>query len=211
MTPLAAVAARPVRVALLDDHPVVLNGLAVRLSSELGIDIVGLYGRSADLLRRLERGVPDVIILDFELHQSDVNGASLLRGLRQRHPACVLLAYSSHDDPESVTLMRQAGAHAFVSKRQDLSELVQALYALTGRQALPSAPSPPPRLPGLDTLSAREYAVISCYLQGMTVSQIADRFHRSIKTVSTQKTAACRKLGVTNDQALFDLKTRLPD
>jgi DNA-binding NarL/FixJ family response regulator len=59
------------------------------------------------------------------------------------------------------------------------------------------------------SLSAREQEVIRCYLAGMTVSEIAEKFNRSIKTISTQKTAAFRKLGVTSNNGLFKLKDTL--
>ncbi|MGF6590101.1 helix-turn-helix domain-containing protein [Pseudomonas sp. 2835] len=54
-------------------------------------------------------------------------------------------------------------------------------------------------------LSSREQEVIRCYLAGMTVSEIAKKFNRSLKTISTQKAAAFRKLGVTSNNELFKL------
>lgn len=203
------------RVTLLDDHPVVLNGLAVRLSSELGIDVTGLFVRAHDLLQHLERLVPDLIILDYELHPGDVDGASLIRGLRERYPGCALLVYSSHDNPDTVALIRQAGAHAFVAKHQNLTELVNAIHELAA-PAWNSASAPAiaqadaaPRISAATRLSPRERDVIECYLQGLTVGQIAGKFNRSIKTVSTQKMSALRKLGVTTDYELFSLKAQL--
>jgi DNA-binding NarL/FixJ family response regulator len=59
------------------------------------------------------------------------------------------------------------------------------------------------------SLTAREQEVIRCYLAGMTVTEIAEKFNRSIKTISTQKAAAFRKLGVTSNNGLFKIKHTL--
>lgn len=210
---LPAVGSRRLRVALLDDHPVVLSGLTVRLSSELSMEIVGIYDRGRLLIQEFDHLLPDIVVLDYELHATDFDGASLIRGLRDRYPSCAILAFSAHDQPETIALIRQAGAHAFISKRQGMTELVNAIRLVAG---LPAAgqtrrhacPDTPPRLPP-PTLSPRELEVIRCYVQGLTVSQIAEKFHRSIKTISTQKASAFRKLGVSNDCELFQLKLRL--
>lgn len=211
---LPAAGSRPLRVALLDDHPVVLSGLTVRLSSELSLEIVGIYERGRLLIQDFERVLPDVVVMDYELHASDWDGASLIRGLRERYPGCTILAFSAHDQPDTIALIRQAGAHAFISKRQGMTELVNAIRLVAGlpatrRTAGHASPGTPPWLPS-PLLSPRELEVIRCYVQGMTVSQIAEKFHRSIKTISTQKASAFRKLGVSNDCQLSQLKLQLP-
>ena len=121
----------------------------------------------------------------------------------------------------------RAGAHGFVGKKQNLAELVAAIrcvfagkfylcdrmVALISTRWMSSLLSPDEAVKNpedrLSVLSPRESEVVRCYLAGLTVTQISQKFSRSIKTISGQKQSAFRKLGVRNDIDFFKLQHQL--
>ncbi|MCX4162334.1 MULTISPECIES: response regulator transcription factor [Paraburkholderia] len=208
------------RVAVLDDHAIVRHGLVSCLGAEADLDIVGVYATSRELLAGLRATPIDVLLLDYSLSADELDGASLIRAVRVKAPECRILILSTHHDPGTVALALRVGARGFVGKGADMTELVKAIRSVaTGviylntdmsyRIADTSTSYDPEA--GTDILSgaglsAREREVIRCYLDGMTITEIAQKFNRSLKTISTQKTAAFRKLGVTSNNELFKIK-----
>ncbi|MGE8143981.1 response regulator [Pseudomonas frederiksbergensis] len=214
---------KPIRIALLDDHAVVRHGLAARLGTEQQFDLVGVYGTSRDLMSGLAKAPADLLLLDYALSPDELDGVSLIRAIRVKFPDCRILVLSSHHDPSTVALALRVGARGFVGKSEDLSDLINAIHAVASGTVYLNAEmsysvaeaTTQPKPQSADeysdalqaaSLSAREQEVIRCYLEGMTVTEIAEKFKRSIKTISTQKASAFRKLGVTSNNGLFKIK-----
>lgn len=214
---------------MLDDHAIVRYGMASRLSTEPYFLIVGNYESSRDMIAGLRKTPADVLLIDYSLGPTEIDGISLIRVLRIKYPKSHILVLSSHYTPDTVTLALRMGARGFVGKGQDLEEVVRAIRTVSGggiylnesmAYQLGDASIPTPqevggRVNAKDTddplitgssLSMREREVIRCFLDGMTVGEIAKKFGRSIKTISTQKSTAFRKLGVTSDNGLFKIK-----
>ncbi|MBT9300142.1 response regulator transcription factor [Pseudomonas sp. TAE6080] len=213
---------KPIRIALLDDHAVVRHGLANTLAAETNFEVVGIYERSRDLIAGLATAPADLLLLDFSLSPDELDGVSLIRALRVKFPACQILILSSHHDPATVGLAMRVGARGFVGKGEDMGQLLKAIrkvasgavylstdmtyrLAETVTSDTRKASDEVPDALILAELTSREQEVIRCYLAGMTITEIAEKFNRSIKTISTQKTSAFRKLGVTSNNELFKL------
>ncbi|OHX10890.1 DNA-binding response regulator [Chromobacterium sphagni] len=221
----------PIRIALLDDHLMILHGLASHLAGVPDLQITGSFTASSQLIQALanEQGDrADVVVIDYTLRPDDIDGINLIRALRIRFPPLRLLVMSAYYTPATVALALRGGAHGFIGKEQGLDELVAAIRALAaGRdylsaemsqalQARQDKPEPPPHGPSptlLDhpDLSPREREVLRCCLHGLSVSDIAAKFSRSIKTISNQKQSALKKLGLRRDNELFQLQHRLED
>ncbi|MGC0151158.1 response regulator [Chromobacterium vaccinii] len=222
----------PLRLMLLDDHAVVLQGLSYRLSQEPDFSIVGTHAGSKSLLAALHKQPVDVAVLDYALQPEDTDGLNLIRVLARRFPQTAVLIMSAHYNTATVALALRGGARGFVGKQQDLDELVTAIRTLAQGQVYLSpamaeelasvmpvdgvppsgsrhAPAAVGSLVRLAELSPREQEVIRCFMDGMTVSQIAEKFARSIKTISGQKQAAMRKLGLKADHELYILRDEL--
>lgn len=213
---------KPIRIALLDDHAVVRHGLANTLAAEANFEVVGIYERSRDLIAGLAKVPADLLLLDFSLSPEELDGVSLIRALRVKFPDSRILVLSTHHDPATVGLAMRVGARGFVGKGEDMDQLVKAIRKVAAG-AVYLSPDMTCRLAEtvisdtrkgsgevtdaliLAELTSREQEVIRCYLAGMTITEIADKFNRSIKTISTQKTSAFRKLGVTSNNELFKL------
>jgi two-component system capsular synthesis response regulator RcsB len=217
------------RIALLDDHAVVRHGLVVRLTAEPDIDVVGAYSTSRELMAGLLLEPADVLLLDYALGPDELDGVSLIRALRAKFPDCPILVLSTYHEPATVALALRVGARGFVGKGEEMAELVKALRKVESGAVYLSAEMSYRVAEASTTfdaregddgadalllgaaLSAREREVIRCYLAGMTVTEIAEKFKRSIKTISSQKTTAFRKLGVTSNNELFKIRHTIGD
>ena len=197
-----------VRVALLDDHALVLKGLIAHLEKSPSITVVGSHASSRPFRAMLATMPVDVAIIDYSLALDDIDGIALIKLLRASYPRMKILVVSAHDKGLVVDSLRQAGADGFVAKSQEPDDVIRAIDAvMTGREYLPprdedTAEAPAP----LASLSPREWEVIRQLLEGMTVGQIATRSGRSLKTISTQKSAAFRKLRISSDNELYLLR-----
>ncbi|CAM3483906.1 response regulator transcription factor [Bordetella sputigena] len=222
-----------IRVAILDDHVIVRHGLVSCLATESDIVVVGSYESSFAMIAGLAATPADVLLVDYSLGPEQIDGVSLIRALKAKFAKSRIIILSSHYDPAIVALAMRVGADGFVGKNQSVDHIAKAIRAVAagGRYLSPDmayrledasvrcvdrdreVPAPHPEddavlLAGVP-LSVKEREVIRCFLDGMSVTQIAGKFNRSKKTISTQKQTAFRKLGVTSDGELFKIKHML--
>ncbi|MEO9383140.1 response regulator transcription factor [Chromobacterium phragmitis] len=227
MTATSAPSDQAIRVILLDDHLMVLHGLGGQLEAVADIRLVGSFTSSSQLMRTLAApGAPaaDVAVIDYALRPDDVDGLNLIRALRIRFPLLRILVMSAYYTPATVALAMRGGAHGFIGKEQSMDELLHAIRRLAsgldylGESMRESLAQPPvesvaqgalPNLLDHPDLSPREREVLRCCLLGLSVSEIAIKFSRSIKTISNQKQAALKKLGLRSDNELFMQQQRL--
>ncbi|AOS77470.1 MAG: DNA-binding response regulator [Pseudomonadales bacterium RIFCSPLOWO2_12_60_38] len=209
---------------LLDDHEMVRQGIALGLNAEADIQVTGSYGTGRQLLEALARQRVDVVVMDFVLAPSDIDGLSLLQTLGRRFSQCRALIVSSDYSPATVSLALKAGCWGILGKTQNLTELITAirtvaqgrlyiqpcmLATLQGKHSafdlvtVKSTVNVSATLSLTSGLTPKEREVLRCFLDGMSVSSIAAKFSRSASTISTQKQSAYRKLGVRNDSELF--------
>jgi two-component system, NarL family, captular synthesis response regulator RcsB len=221
----------PLHIALLDDHTVVRHGLLELLGEEADFHIVGAFANSRELIAELRTTPAELLLIDFALAPDDIDGLNLIRALSVRFPESKILVVSAHYNPATVALALRAGARGFVGKNQPLADIVGAIrtvarghtylnpalnvefsYLLSdaaSRDDDTDAVSPTLALDSLAKLSPREREVLRCCLSGMSVTQVAEKFDRSIKTISTQKHSAFRKLGIRTDNELFKMQHQL--
>jgi two-component system, NarL family, captular synthesis response regulator RcsB len=199
-----------VRVALLDDHALVLKGLVAHLKTYPSLVVVGSSPNSQQFRALLGRMPADVALVDYSLAADDADGLSLVRSLRAACPRMKIVVVSAYEDGPLVSRLFAAGAHGFVAKSQDPDEVVKAIdAAMTGRIYVPPALESMVAN-GMDPqLSPKEREVIRCLLDGLTVTQIASKFGRSLKTISAQKSTAFRKLGIESDVQLFSMREHI--
>jgi two-component system capsular synthesis response regulator RcsB len=221
-----------IRIALLDDHAIVRYGMALRLSEEPDFIVVGSFETSHAMISSLRNTPADVLLVDYSLGPTEIDGVSLIRSLSVKFPDSKILILSSHYDSATVALTLRVGARGFVSKSEKVSQIVKAIrtvaagfvyldaemsYRLaeisvaTKVEAQVEHTKGESRLMAGAKLSVKEREVIRCFLDGMTVSEIAIKFERSAKTISTQKSMAFRKLGVSSDNELFKIKHMLEE
>ena len=203
----------PLNIAVADDHPVLLAGMEHLLQAVPGLAVVGLVRDSTELVDLLSRTAVDVAVCDFSMPNGRYgDGVTLLRFLQRRFPALHLVVLTGMESPLVLRSIQRAGVSCIVSKSDPLEQLVPAVHAASCRQAYISAEIA--RLIAEDGLqgdvqvagglSKRESEVLRMFAEGLSVMQIAERVGRSRKTVSTQKVAAMRKLGLQRDADIFE-------
>ena len=220
----------PLRIAVLDDHSLIQLALEIKLSREPDFKVVGVFSTGRELLSALSKLEVDLLILDYVLGGNELDGLNLLRMIRRRHPDLLILISSSSERPSVVNLTLNAGANGFFGKSEEVVRLIEAVRKVAAGDTYVSPflayelgrDPAVAREPILDNsshggeillndpiLSPKEQEVLRCCLEGMSVSQIARKFSRSMKTISGQKQSAFRKLGVRTDAELFKLEQSL--
>ncbi|MFL1552004.1 response regulator [Pseudomonas sp. D47] len=219
---------KPLQIALLDDHALIRDALKARLSLEPTFKVAGIYSTSRGLMEGLREAPVDLLILDYQLSDGEMDGLRLIDWLRKQYPELRIVVFSSMERPATVNMSIRAGARGFVGKSQESDDLIRAIrtVALDRIYLAPNMASELEKLPvpqdqdvgdSLEThalanfseLSPKESEVLRCCLDGLSVSQIAEKFSRSRKTISGQKQSAFRKLGIRTDTELFKLQNQL--
>ncbi|CAG9168873.1 Transcriptional regulatory protein RcsB [Cupriavidus laharis] len=203
-----------IRVILADDHPLIIFGVRQTLAAATGIRVVA-DAPNPRALTELLRNVPcDVLVTDFSMPCADApDGLAMLTAIRSRFPQVRVVVLTMLENPGLMASMQDVGVLGIVNKRDDLSELPAVIAAayrrgkLLGtsvREEMKRWEHQMSRKHACRNLSPREMEVVRMYVNGMTTTEMARYLHRSVNTVSTQKTNAMRKLGVSNDAELFD-------
>lgn len=114
-----------IRVLIVDDHPAVREGVRSYLNGQGSISVVGEAADGAEALRKLNKIISDVVVLDINL--PGVDGGELARRLRQAIPRAKLIAFSVHSGQEYVVRMARCGVHGYVMKDMPTAKLVDAI------------------------------------------------------------------------------------
>ena len=195
--------ATPIRVLIVDDHPMVRRGLATFL---MVYDDFMLAGEAADgetALQLCGQVSPDVVLMDMVMPVMD--GVAATRAIRRQFPNVQVIALTSFKDEGLVEKALQAGAISYLLKDVSTDDLAQAIRAAhLGRatlspeaaQVLVDAATLPPT-PGHD-LTEREWAVLALLVEGLNNTQIARRLGVSPSTIKSHVSNILTKLGVTS-------------
>lgn len=192
--------ADPLRVVIVDDHPVVRAGLRAVLSASDGIDVVDDLAGGEDLLAALEDGAEvDVVLMDLQLGEGRLDGVATTRRVGDRGGPPVLVV-TTYDTESDVLAALDAGAIGYLLKDAPTEELVAAVRAAAERRTT-LHPAVQQRLVGRmrspDTaLTPREVDVVHALARGDSNDEIAAALFLSRATVKTHLTHIYAKLGV---------------
>lgn len=205
------------RILIVDDHPVVREGVQRILEEQVpGADVEGVAtGREA--LERLSENVWDAVLLDISL--GGESGVDLLADIKALRPTVPVLVLTMHAEEQYAWRVLKAGASGYVTKDTSRAVLVDALHTVVQGRTYTS-PALAERLAAdlrstlpvpHDILSPREFQVMRLLGSGRTVMQIAELLGLSDKTVSTYRSRVLEKLGLTTSAELirYVLKNKL--
>jgi DNA-binding NarL/FixJ family response regulator len=197
-----------IQVALVDDHPVLMEGLKSLLLNNMNVDIAGCFVSGEGILSYMESHKPDIVLLDIAL--PDVNGIDLCQKIKKRSPATSVLIFSNHSERSMVMQAIQNGASGYFLKNASLEELTSGIReALDGGivfsrevREIISRPSAS-ELEGLPQLTRREKQVIKLLAEGKTSIKIAEELSVSSLTIDTHRRNLMQKFGVKNTAELI--------
>jgi two-component system, NarL family, nitrate/nitrite response regulator NarL len=190
----------PARVMVVDDHPVVRDGVALLLRGEPALVVVGAAESGRAALERAGELKPDLVLLDLRL--PDMLAPEVVVGLRELVPAARVVVFTAHGDHHGVQAALDAGAHGALLKDAAATDLAAALRRVLRGERV----SDPRIVPGAagrtalqrSGLTRREYEVLRLAAQGRTNPEIAETTGLARNTVKTYLQTALHKLGARN-------------
>jgi DNA-binding NarL/FixJ family response regulator len=189
------------RVMVVDDHPVVRDGVALLLRGEPSLVVVGSAESGRSALERAPGLEPDLVLLDLRL--PDMLAPEVVVGLRESVPAARIVVFTAHGDHHGVRAALDAGAHGALLKDAAATDLVAALRRVLRGERVSDprmVPSDAGRSAALarSGLTRREYEVLRLAAQGRTNPEIAETTGLARNTVKTYLQSALHKLGARN-------------
>jgi DNA-binding NarL/FixJ family response regulator len=196
------------RILLVDDHPIVRQGLAEMIDHQKDLMVCGTADDLHKALDQITALQPDLVIVDISLKSS--NGIELLKNIKIRHPKMLVLMLSMHDETLYAVRALRAGAAGYIMKQEAIDHVLTAIRHVVagdiylsermekkmmqqlvgGRAARTGSP--------LEDLSDRELEVFNLIGQGHGTRQIAEELHLSIKTIESHRAHIKEKLNLKN-------------
>lgn len=204
-----------IRLFLVDDHPILRQGLRAMLAAEPQLTIVGEAENGQELLAQLPAIAADVVLLDLQMPVLD--GLATTQLLRQQYPSLRIVVLSMVAQAHSIKELFDAGAHGYLLKTADKRELVAAIrLVINGRQFLCSqvglslleavlaqkATELPAAKQGVD-LTTREQEVLVLLSNGLTTQEISAELFTSLRTIETHRQHLLEKTSTRNTPALI--------
>lgn len=193
-----------IRVLIVDDHPMVAEGIQSLLESYDEIAVVGTLSNGQDAIDQAEHLQPDVILMD--LNMPGLGGLSATEIILERLPDTRVLILSMHDSPEYISTALSHGAKGYVLKDVPTDEIKQAIDAvMRGEQYLCTGASgslKPKQGETREALTGREQTILLELAQGKSNKEVAQALDISVRTVETHRKNIKRKLGISSTAGL---------
>jgi DNA-binding NarL/FixJ family response regulator len=210
----AALTAKKTRIFILDDHPIVRQGIAEMINDEADMTVCGESDNYQEAMGVVENLKPDVILVDISLNGS--SGLEFLKSLKIHNPDCKALILSMHDETLYAERALREGARGYIMKQEATEKIMDAIrHVMKGQIYLSdhmmerilekkyggiSADASP-----IEALSDRELEVFRMIGEGISTSLIAKQLHRSVKTIETYRARIKVKLNLKNNMELIRL------
>lgn len=195
---------RPTRIVIVDDHPMVAEGIQSILESYDDVTVIATLSNGQEIIDRVAALAPDVILLD--LNMPGIGGLSTTEIILERRPETRILILSMHDSPEYISSALSHGAVGYVLKDVPTDEIKRAIdavmagerYLCTGAQGSLAPPDGAAR----EQLTNREQTILLQLAQGRSNREVAEALEISVRTVETHRKNIKRKLGISSTAGL---------
>lgn len=201
------------KIAIVDDHPVVIEGLIKLLSKKPQFEIAGSFTNGTGFMDFLDNNTVDVVLLDIIL--PDINGMELCRNIKKTAPNTTVLALSNHEERGAILKMLENGASGYLLKNASVEELLNCIYEALGGQITfskavkeiitrpqPAWSSEPAKL------TKREKEILKLIASGSTTPRIAELLFLSKFTVENHRKNILQKLKAKNVADLIRTATQ---
>jgi len=210
--------AKATRILLVDDHPVVRDGLADAINQESDLTVCAVAEDRPEALQAIERTKPELVVIDLMLKSS--SGLELIKDVRARWPRLLILVVSMHDETLYAERVLRAGARGYITKQQATHDILLAIRRVLGGGIYLSEKTASTVLERLtsqpqavsdsiaDLLADRELQVFEMTGRGLTTREIAEQLRIDMKTVDTYRTRIKEKLNLESTSELLKLAIR---
>lgn len=213
MTSSKLTAGRTTRILVVDDHPLIREGLAARIADQQDLEICGEAESVNDAIAQVKSTGPDLVIVDIQL--ADSYGLDLIKEIHSRFPYIKMLVVSAFDESLYAERALRAGADGYINKREIQAGILEAIRTVSSgerylsanmtRQLVGQAIS---RIDVAETdpihrLSDRELEVFQLIGRGQTTGAIARQLYLSTHTIDTHREKIRHKLGIKNGAELM--------
>lgn len=206
-----------IRLTIIDDHPLIVQGLQTLLSSPQ-IEVISTFNTGEKLLLGLQKEVPDVLLLDFQL--PGIGGAALVAKIRENYPDVRILILTGEGNAIHAHALLQQGCMGFLLKsttqKNILVEAIQRVYkgnifldALIKEELLDNIYKGQNGNVGLPVITKREHEVLMLIAAGLKSKEMADRLSVGIRTIDTHRQSLLQKLHVNNTAELIRVAMEL--
>lgn len=201
-----------IKILLVDDHPLVREGLANLIHQQPDFEVCGEAAGESEALQLIDSVQPNVAVVDITLENG--SGLGLIKSIKATHPTVAMLALSMHEESLYAERALRAGARGYLMKREAAKKVIQGIRAVGAGQLFVSekiaavmaerfvdgrvAPESP-----VEQLSNRELEVFQLLGRGESTRQIADHLHVGFKTVQAYCARIKEKLGLANATELL--------
>jgi DNA-binding NarL/FixJ family response regulator len=202
------------RILLVDDHPLVREGLATLIRATPDLAVAGEASSAEEACQKLSEDQPDLAMIDLSL--PGMGGIDLIKLVRERYPRVRVLVLSMHEENIYAERVLRAGAHGYIMKQAPGSKIIEAVRivlrgevyvspAIAARllQLIVDGDNGACRRSSIEGLSNRELQVFTSIGMCMATQEIADQLHLSVKTIQTYREHIKRKLALRNSTDLI--------
>jgi DNA-binding NarL/FixJ family response regulator len=193
------------RILIVDDHPMMREGLRSAINREPDMLVCGEAENAQQAMDAMAKLAPDLALVDITLPGK--SGLELVKDLKAMHPQVVVLAISMHDESLYAERMLRAGASGYITKQQPPEELIKAIRQVLDKRVYVSkevsesllrrfSSQPQPHVSPMEVLTDREFEIMRLIGEGKAPKEIARQLHLSAKTVAVHGANIRRKLNL---------------
>lgn len=193
-----------IRVLLVDDHPLVLDGIRSRIEQDPSIEVIGEGNNGEEALQLAQEKKPDIVLMDISMPV--LNGIEAAERFSAEQPDVKLLMLTMHDNKEYITKVLKAGAKGYILKDVSSNEMISALKAVSqGKTYYSSGVTDILLSEGSSKvvpLTDREKTILRLLAEGNSNKHVARELDISVRTVETHRRNIKRKLDVKTSAGL---------
>lgn len=201
------------RVFLVDDHPIVRQGLAELINHEDDLEVCGQAEDAREALKEIKKQQPDMVIVDLSLKET--SGVELIKDIKSQYSNLPVLALSMHDESLYAERTLRAGAKGYIMKQEATDEVISAIRKVLSGQIYASermtakmvrrlvGGAPETGTSTIERLSDRELEVFLLIGQGYGTRQIAEKLFLSVKTIETYRAHIKEKMNLAGSAELL--------
>jgi DNA-binding NarL/FixJ family response regulator len=200
-----------VKILVVDDHPMVLEGMKSMLQQIGFVEMTGMASNAYGALEKIKTTCPDIVITDINL--PEISGIELTLKIRKEYPSVKVIAMSTFKERSYISQMVQNGASGYLVKSASKEEIEEAILSVSEGKLhmsfdINASSSEKEKLISVPTLSSREKEVLALIANGFTNPQIAAKLFLSMHTVDSHRKNLLTKFEVNNTASLIKLASK---